>query len=87
MEAAASPAPPTARCCYSCTLTLQLTLCIRCGKSYHHLCAGAEGNDDMNVCGRCDASEDAPPPRDAERDGGAIKDAEPEVLASTARSR
>ena len=37
----------------------------------------------MNVCGRCDASEDAPPPRDAERDGGAIKDAEPEVLAST----
>ena len=52
MEAAAPPAPPTARCCYSCTLTLQLTLCIRCGKSYHHLCAGAEGNDDMNVCGR-----------------------------------
>lgn len=76
MEAAAAPAPPTAGCCYSCTLTLQLTLCIRCGKSYHHLCACAEGNDDVNDCGRCDASEEAPPPRDAERDGGANKDAE-----------
>jgi hypothetical protein len=30
----------------------------------------------VNDCGRCDASEEAPLPRDAERDGGANKDAE-----------
>ena len=56
--------PDEERCCvYSCSLAgITLHLC-NCGNFFHHMCAGAAGNDDMNNCGRCRAPRPASPQR------------------------
>lgn len=73
MEAMAAPHAEERRCVYACShVGLVLHPC-SCGNVFHHVCAGADGNDDMNNCGRCSAPRPASPQRGGAEDDGADK--------------